>query len=100
MSDHWYLFVHETFNQLNTVASTLELDGLCTAIFHQPQGVFDAVVLIYVISPKRHIGDHHCPFRTTFYGYTGRNDLVQRNRYRIAVSVDDIAHTVTDQDHV
>ena len=100
MSDNRDLFVNEPPDQIDAISATFELDRLGTAVFHQAKRILDALVLIYVIGAERHIGNDHRPLGAAFDGDACGCDLFERNGDSVAVSVNNIADTVADEDHI
>src|SRR5690606_35282595 len=98
--DDGNLFVNKPSDNAGTIAAAFELYGLGTAVFHQSKSVLYTLILADMIRAVRHIGDDHGTFCSALNSDTGGRDLVERNRDRIPVPVDHIAHTVADEDDV
>jgi hypothetical protein len=97
---HRDLFVHQTADELDSLLSAFEFDRFRLAFFHQSQSRAYRVVCAGVKRSVWHVGDQQRPLHAAAHRFHVHQDLLERHRYRVAITEHYIPEAIANQDDV
>ncbi len=100
MAHHADLFVHEALHEVHALVSAFELDCFRAAFLNESQRVSHRVVIARVESSVRHVCDEQSSLHSAAHRFQMDENLLECHRHGVAVSEDDVAEAVADQDDV
>ena len=85
---------------LGHLAAALELDGVAARLLDEAVGGGDGLLVGRLVGAEREVADHQRGLQAAADGAREHEDLVHRDRHRVAVAEDVVGGGVADEDDV